>query len=366
MSKKLSVALCTYNGAKYLPEQLESIAAQTRLPDELIVGDDCSSDDTVSIIQRFAQRAPFPVHLTVNESNLGSSKNFELAINRCASDIIALSDQDDVWMPEKLAKSADAFERHSGLGLVFSNAELVDEQLRPLGKNLWDFTFPEQDRELIKRGKTLEVLVKYNVVTGATMAFRSHFRRLFIPIPNGATLFHDRWIALLIATQAEVRYLDETLIKYRQHHQQQVGVPIVLSEGLPTLVSQSSARQADTLARPASRKIYRYQESIYLLLKDLEGIAAAKKAVEMKRVSLLAQDSSANEIDAFAFDLNKLAWALESSERNFHGLIKHYQARDSLPASKVDRLGLILRELKTGRYHQHSKGYLSALKDLLA
>src|SRR5258708_37621369 len=102
----LSVAMCTYNGARFLPEQLESIAAQTKLPDELVVCDDRSTDGSVEIIRSFAQRAPFEIRLDINANNLGSTKNFEKAIGLCQGEIIALADQDDVWCPQKLSRIA--------------------------------------------------------------------------------------------------------------------------------------------------------------------------------------------------------------------------------------------------------------------
>src|ERR687885_1327551 len=100
---KVSVAMCTYNGAAFLREQLQSLAAQARTPDELVVCDDASADATVRVVREFAAAAPFPVRLTVNERNLGSTKNFERAISLCAGDLVALSDQDDLWLPAKLA-----------------------------------------------------------------------------------------------------------------------------------------------------------------------------------------------------------------------------------------------------------------------
>ena len=98
MTHTLSVAMCTYNGSRHLSEQLESIGTQTRLPDELVICDDCSSDDTIRIIERFSASAPFAVRLEINTQNLGSTKNFEKAIRLCQGDLIALADQDDVWL----------------------------------------------------------------------------------------------------------------------------------------------------------------------------------------------------------------------------------------------------------------------------
>src|SRR5262245_47180770 len=131
-SMRLSIALCTYNGAVYLKEQLDSLAAQTRMPDELVISDDRSTDDTLRLIEEFAATAGFPVRLSVNESNLGIAKNVEKAISLCRGDVILLSDQDDVWHADKLETVEGIFEVKPQLSLVFSNAELVDETLKPL------------------------------------------------------------------------------------------------------------------------------------------------------------------------------------------------------------------------------------------
>src|SRR6266550_1879624 len=133
--------MCTYNGSLYLREQLDSIMRQTRLPDELVICDDCSVDETRQIIEDFASVAPFPVHLHVNEQNLGSTKNFEKAISLCEGDAIALADQDDVWNPFKLDRIETVLNSSPKVGLVFSDAEVVDEKLKPLGYNLWQLSF---------------------------------------------------------------------------------------------------------------------------------------------------------------------------------------------------------------------------------
>src|SRR5687767_8613501 len=105
----VSVALCSYNGAAYIAEQLRSIAEQTLLPEELVICDDGSSDSTVAIIRAFASEAPFKVLLFQNEQKLGVARNFQKALSLCTGDIIAMSDQDDVWMPIKLEKLCGAF-----------------------------------------------------------------------------------------------------------------------------------------------------------------------------------------------------------------------------------------------------------------
>src|SRR2546423_12239051 len=98
---KISIAMCTYDGGRYLREQLDSLASQRRLPDELIVSDDGSSDNTVMIIEEFSSSSPFPVHFSVNDTNLGTIRNSEKAVRACNGDVIVPCDQDDVWYSDK-------------------------------------------------------------------------------------------------------------------------------------------------------------------------------------------------------------------------------------------------------------------------
>lgn len=218
---RVSVAMCTYNGAAHLREQLQSMVDQTRRPDELVVCDDRSTDATPAILEEFAGRAPFPVRTEVNEKNLGSTKNFEKAISRCEGDVIALSDQDDVWLPHRLEATRSAFDAPE-VGLAFGDAEIVDEELNRSGHRLWDCAmFSPDKRERFRQGRPMDVLLRHNVVTGACSAFRAAYRDLLLPIPPGWV--HDGWAALLIAAVAEVRMIPEPLILYRQHASQQIG-----------------------------------------------------------------------------------------------------------------------------------------------
>jgi glycosyltransferase involved in cell wall biosynthesis len=221
---RLSVALCIYNGEAHLAEQLDSLAAQSRLPDELVVCDDRSTDATVSIVETFAKRAPFPVRLHVNESNLGSTKNFDRAFGLCQGDVIFPCDQDDVWLPEKLARMQAAFAESPSIGLVVSDAWLVGPNLERTGMTAWpNLPFTRSMRNSFERGGATDVLLRYNVVTGVAMAFRADLRDLVLPIPM--SWVHDGWIGFLAAAVADVRLLGEPLVLYRQHGAQQLGIP---------------------------------------------------------------------------------------------------------------------------------------------
>jgi glycosyltransferase involved in cell wall biosynthesis len=217
----LSVALCSYNGARYLQEQLESIAAQTRLPDELVISDDGSSDATLSIVQAFAAQAAFPVKLLRSERRLGSTLNFECAIRHCSGDLIALCDQDDRWRPERLARSTAALASRPGVALLFADGGLIDEQGRPLPGSLWQrFGFTGQRLRRFQAGD-YSLLCRHRFITGATMMLRRSALAHALPIPP--EWVHDAWLGTVLSFHGDLLALPEPLIDYRVHPQQQVG-----------------------------------------------------------------------------------------------------------------------------------------------
>ena len=168
MTFSISVAMCTFNGGRFLSAQIESIAAQDRLPDELIVCDDGSSDSSGDIVRKFAGSAPFPIRLVVNQRNVGSTKNFEKAISLCQGSIVTLADQDDIWYRHKLGRIENAFLRSSATVAVFSDADVIDDDSRKLRLRLWNaFSFSRREQGQFARGHALNVLVKHPVVTGA-------------------------------------------------------------------------------------------------------------------------------------------------------------------------------------------------------
>ena len=327
---KISIALCTYNGAKFLEEQLASFSRQTRLPDELIVCDDRSSDATVEIIEEFARAARFPVTIHVNETNLGSTKNFERAISLCTGDLIFLADHDDVWRDDKVERLAQIFEENSDVGLVFSNAEIIDDEGRLLDGTLWDVTFSEEERRTAHTKSMLDVLLWKNVVTGATAAFRSGIRELSLPILSGIPhLIHDGWIALIAAAGSRVHFVNEPLIRYRQHAGQQLG----LGPSPDKLVHKGSAA---------------YARSIAMLEREVERLGIMQRLTNEHPV--LSRSRPVEPIDSI---IARKADPLD-----------HYRMRKNLPRSRVARAPRVLRELVSGRYGRHSRGVLSAIKDL--
>ncbi len=330
---KISIALGTYNGAEFLGAQLESFRAQTRPPDELIVTDDCSTDETAKIVENFARSVAFPVKFQRNPRNLGSTRNFAEAIALCTGDLIFLSDQDDVWQPHKIEKIAAEFENNVSLGFIFSDADLVDENLAPLGVKLCDLTFNEKFRHLKTSRELLELLLPRNYITGATLAFRREYREFFLPFPlDIPEMIHDGWICLVIAAQAEFLFLEETLVKYRQHGRQQLGV--IFSDEF------------------GGNKFEQMTTALHVLRTERERIEKIKREF-YRNEKLASQAAAVGELcDKY---LARIA-----------GRIAHYEARTNLPAPKIKRAAAVLRELKSGRYGKYSKGFLSAIKDFAA
>jgi len=223
----ISIAMCTCNGELFLLEQLESIAKQTVLPDELIICDDQSTDGTLKIIQDFQRKTSFNIRVYSNNSKLGPTKNYEKAISLCLENMIVLSDQDDFWFPNKLEKMIRAFKNQPKIGYLFSDAIIVDEKLQNSSFSIWErISFNFRQRNDYKQGQQLKVLLKHNVVTGATIAFRAEFRKLILPIPE--QWIHDAWIALLLsAANIKGTFIEEPLIKYRQHSNQLIGTKVL-------------------------------------------------------------------------------------------------------------------------------------------
>lgn len=328
---KISIALCTYNGGKYLRQQLDSIGAQTRLPDELIVCDDHSHDDTEEIVNDFIKKAQFPVRLFINEINLGSSKNFEKAINLCNGNIIALSDQDDIWYQEKLALIESIFLENPEVGLVFGDADVVDQNTKPMGYSLWRSTlFGKRDLNKINNDHAFDVLLRYNVVTGATMAFRSFYRENVMPIP--AAWVHDGWISIIISVIVKINAIDRPVIKYRQHIGQQIGAKKITRTGVFIKELKKSITNPHDYHDISNTQIERDIDRFRLVY---ERISKLDDVNDKTRVLALLQNK-----------------------------INHLQTRKDLPYNRLLRILIIIKEFILLRYHRYSYDeYI--IKDLL-
>jgi glycosyltransferase involved in cell wall biosynthesis len=222
---KTSVAMCTYNGEKYIKEQLKSILNQTVTIDEIVICDDGSNDKTIATIEQFQVEYPNKIFLYKNPVNLGSNKNFQKAIKICNGDYIFLSDQDDLWKETKVEKIIQHFSKNEYLEGVFSNADLINDESENFTQNsLWDSVFFIENE--LQKPIDLYCLIKSkkNMVTGATLCFKKEIKNLILPIPVIHEFYHDEWIAIILASRKKFGYVTDKLISYRIHSGQQMGV----------------------------------------------------------------------------------------------------------------------------------------------
>jgi glycosyltransferase involved in cell wall biosynthesis len=198
--------MATYNGERYLAEQLDAFSNQSRLPDELVVCDDCSTDETLQILNEFQRRAPFEVRVVRNQSNLGHEQNFSQAVVLARGDIIFLADQDDVWYPEKLSAIEDAFANDQSALLFVNDVLIADACLQPTGH-----TVLGQMRAAGVVGRNAKSLT-----LGCATAIRSCLRDLVSPIP-AMNYGHDSWIHDFTEMLGGRRVFNRVLQLYRRH-----------------------------------------------------------------------------------------------------------------------------------------------------
>src|SRR6266576_1786780 len=219
----VSVAMCTYNSSSYAQEQLESIATQSRLPNEVVICDDGSKDETPRILEGFRKEAPFDVRVHKNVANLGVAKNFEQAISLCSGNIIALADCDDIWRHDKLEWICGVLDEHPEAGYAFSDGELIGPDGGSLGVRMWDRPPLRQLWRGFPPESQVSFLLQLPMVTGATMALRSSLKRFALPIAK--YWIHDYWISLVAALVGCYGVaIHEPLLKYRVHPGQTIGL----------------------------------------------------------------------------------------------------------------------------------------------
>ena len=219
MKKIVDVLLATYNGEKYLREQIDSILNQTYKDIRLIISDDCSKDNTRKILKEYEEKDD-RVKVYYQEKNLGYVRNFEFLLEKVENDLYMLSDQDDVWLEEKIEKSVKKLEEDNS-DLVFCDLEIVDKDLKIIDSSFWKAM--KLDKKIRKYIDSYKMEYLYNCITGCTILSKKEFLKEILPIPKTSKyLIHDHWISLMVLLKGKVTFLDESCIKYRQHGDNQV------------------------------------------------------------------------------------------------------------------------------------------------
>jgi glycosyltransferase involved in cell wall biosynthesis len=325
---KISVVMCTFNGGRFLNEQLKSITMQTRMPDELILCDDGSTDETLQILKSYVNGIQFHVVIRCNPKRLGAAKNFEQGITLTRGDMIVLSDQDDVWRCDKLQIMEQVLSGNPDAGYAFSDAILIDGDGKIVHHTLWQrVPFDSKKRTLFSGSPMDQVRTLFhgNVVTGATLAFRASLKANILPVPE--LWIHDEWIAFASSLNGSRGIpIPEPLIYYRLHPAQAIGVRapgahILLRRAWQSFTGSPQAYEIDAALRK--------WRSSYALLQSVPSHAST------------------------------LLPLLEAK-------LAHLSLRARLYRKpRPTRLAAILAELTRGGYHYYAGGWKSVVKDLL-
>jgi hypothetical protein len=300
-SESVDILMATYNGARFLKCQVESILEQMRPGWRILVRDDGSSDETVSILRRFADRWPECITLIDSQGpRLGPSGNFTRLMQCADADYVAFSDQDDVWLPSRMTKTVERIKALEGrIGrdapvLVHTDLAVVDEELRQVSPSFWKYC-----RLNPRVGDTLNGLLVQNMGTGCATTVNRALLRMAYPVPAGA-MMHDWWMALVAAACGRLEYIAEPTVLYRQHAsnvlgarrwhwtetlgcalRRMLGMPVP-SANLPPLCAQ-----ARILLRHLGSRLSPENRAMVAALSELEHYGFFKKRSEVLRYKLL-------------------------------------------------------------------------------
>lgn len=332
---RLSVVLATFNGARYLDQQLDSLNHQTRLPDELVVVDDASTDQTVAMLHDFSRRARFPVHIIEQPSHVGTCDNFAEGFTSATGDILFICDQDDRWHPDKLAVMADQMRRRPDAVLAFSDAVLVDAHGTRISRSRWRIAgFGPAQVTALERDPLGQMMMR-QIVSGCTAAIRRDLLPALLPFPRDLhpalpMMMYDRWISLLAAAAGSILPIPERLVDYRIHEDQQIGIPALQ---LRRVAPQAALRLGQFVAPKVEKDgRFAYQQE------HLKEIA--------KRLTVAGLESGTSDL-----------WIRLADD--------HLCTREQLSASRVRRLQPVLRDyLGADGYRRFSLGAAAALSDL--
>jgi glycosyltransferase involved in cell wall biosynthesis len=319
---KISIAMTAFNGASYIIDQLNSFASQTRLPDEVVVCDDCSSDATAEILEIFSSALPFPMIVVRNELNLGYIKNFEKAISLCTGDLIFLSDQDDVWYKDKIERMLTIKNSRPNINVLICDAMYADKNLNSAGITVLQ-------KVLMFSGR------KNDHIAGACTAMTKEFRDFLLPFPENNLPAHDvyihRWANLL-----DCKFVvTEVLQKWRIHDNNN---------------SVSEMNNLDTISNIELYRKYKKLDS---------SLAYSKKATELHQMDLMVSTRK-DSLLSLVSQLNKqqirvkIGYAIDANVRRMQ----------ICQASRVNRIWLIVLMAVRGQY-KYFQGTRSAVKDIL-
>lgn len=334
-SGRVSVVLATFDGERYLQQQLDSLRQQWRAPDELIVVDDGSTDRTLEIVRAFAEQAPFRVVVMDRPEHRGTNETFGEAISLATGDIIVTCDQDDRWYPDKISFLVESLEAQPDAFIAFSDAGLIDSAGRSIGRSRWRVAgFSPIEQAAMSRDPLGQMLAR-RVMSGCTTAIRAELVAAVLPFPKQLhptlnEIMYDHWISLIGAAAGPVVLVSRQLVDYRIHPDQQIGIP-----GLA--VRRWAPRFALRLAQ--------FRASRYEIDRRMEFDSLHVE--EVRRRLVAAQLGS------------------EGTERVLDMAHRHLRSRQSLHEDRIRRVADVMSELRhEDGYRRFALGAATAFADL--
>jgi glycosyltransferase involved in cell wall biosynthesis len=337
---RISIAMATYNGERFLEEQLRSLNQQVRLPDEAVVCDDGSTDRTQEILAEFAKSAAFPVRLVINDHRLGWRENFLKAASTCTSDYIAFCDQDDVWLPEKLS----VISRHldaSPCVLLQHAYRLIDENGKVISN---DIMYSRAGREALWR-----LNFGFSLVFHRSLLKYSNLWEFSFDYVGNDRMGHDNWVAFLSSIVGGSLAIDDVLVHYRRHNQNTV---VLVYPVTPVSVIRNLRAILSRFCRQSVEFQKKHEEMVAGIQRFIKAAKARQRIIEL----ILPQVS-------------------EEQARSLRGHWQYYREFEDyqaqrlfayLPQSRIERFQAAFRTFRQGRYQaQGRQGAREAIADLI-
>lgn len=344
---KVSVVVTTWNGSLFIDQQLESLLQQTRVPDEIVVADDGSTDDTLDRVRRFSARNELRWVVLSAEANAGLLPNIERGLKAATGDIVFLCDQDDVWRSDKVASFLEAF-RDDSVSAVFSDASLVYADLQSLGVSLWQVEgFSHQEKEKVRSGRLMEILMERNIVQGASLAFRRRWLPAILPIPRDLHLrlwCHDGWIVAVLSALGRVVPLEQTTLDYRVHGNNQIARYSRLNS-----LRRWLPRSGRTFARS------------WVQSRNGGSLAAVRQRdLELQSRHMRLVLDRWREVKGTGEDGGQIAELIEWLD----AALAHQERRRSFPTTLLSRWRAVRVERRIGGYESARGGWRRTLRDI--
>lgn len=318
-----SIALCTYNGIRFIKEQLDSLANQTLPPDEIVICDDGSNDGTREFLEEYSRSSQLPISLHFNDHNLGYCRNFEKCASLCSREVVFFCDQDDIWVPEKIETFMKEFEDEQ-IGLVLSEADLIDSSGTARGILLSEsWGLDGRKCKPLLEGNAINFVLQYSNWVGMSMAYRNTFSKYLFPYLQ--TKGHDLWTLRIVGSIAKARFILQPMVHYRIHGKNTFGTD---------LCKRSIFNSFEYARRPECTEVnIQYAEEFEEVLERLSEFP-----------------------DIFPSKV------LEE----YRGKRLHHLNRYLLRTRKINKWLGILRETLTGRYFRYGKGIKNIGMDVLS